>query len=130
MAGGTMTSGVATEGSRYDVVKLSFALSLVIAALAAFYYFNEHSLLLRTLGLLFVVGVAGTLAFHTDRGREVWGYFKESQVEVRKVVWPTRQDAFRVTLFVLAMVLVVASILWLLDALFGWLMQWLTGHRG
>lgn len=130
MAGGTMTGGVEAEGSRYDVFKLGIALTLVIAALGAFYYFNEHSLLLRTMGLLAVAGVVAALAFQTERGREMWGFFKEAQIEVRKVVWPTRQESFRVTLFVLGMVLVVASILWLLDALLGWLVQWLTGHGG
>lgn len=125
-----MTSGVAAESSRYDIFKLGLALILVLAALAVFYYFSDHSLLLRTVGLLAVGGVAGTLAFQTARGREIWSFFKEAQIEVRKVVWPTRQESFRVTLFVLAMVIVVALFLWLLDAVLGWLVQWLTGHRG
>ncbi|MFH0352508.1 MAG: preprotein translocase subunit SecE [Chromatiales bacterium] len=98
--------------------------------MAAFYFYSDQSLLLRVVGLLAVGGVAGTLALQTAQGRDVWGFFKEAQIEVRKVVWPTRQETTRMTLIVIAMVIAMAAILWLLDAMLAWLVQWLTGQRG
>jgi len=113
-----------------DVFKLALALLLVTGAMAAFYFYSDQSLLLRVVGLLAVAGVAGALALQTTQGRDVWGFFKEAQIEVRKVVWPTRQETTRMTLIVIAMVIAMAAILWLLDTLLAWLVQWLTGHRG
>ena len=51
-------------------------------------------------------------------------------VELRKVVWPTRQETIQTTLIVVAMVVVAALILWGLDKVFFWLVAWLTGQRG
>ncbi len=113
-----------------DVFKLALALLLVTGAMGAFYFYSDQSLLLRVVGLLAVAGVAGALALQTAQGRDVWGFFKEAQIEVRKVVWPTRQETTRMTLIVIAMVIAMAAILWLLDTLLAWLVQWLTGARG
>ena len=54
---------------------------------------------------------------------------KEAQLEVRKVVWPTRQETVRMTLIVVLMVVTVAAFLWVLDAGLSWLVQWLTGQE-
>lgn len=118
------------QESKGDAFKLALALLLVTGAMAAFYFYSDQSLLLRVVGLLAVGGVAGALALHTAQGRDIWGFFKEAQIEVRKVVWPTRQETTRMTLIVIAMVIAMAAILWLLDALLAWLVQWLTGTRG
>jgi preprotein translocase subunit SecE len=52
---------------------------------------------------------------------------KEAQVEVRRVVWPTRQEVNQTTLVVVAVVLVMAVILWGLDSLLGWLASLIIG---
>ena len=76
-----------------------------------------------------MVSVAG-LMFTTQLGQAVWAFMKESKQEVRKIVWPTRDETVRTTLLVVAMVIVVGLILWLLDtALFGGV-RWLTGQGG
>ena len=50
------------------------------------------------------------------------------QIEVRKVVWPTRQETIQTTLIVVVMVIIVAIILWLLDMFLGWSIGLLMGH--
>jgi len=64
------------------------------------------------------------------QGRELAGFFRESQNEVRRVVWPTRQETVQTTLIVLATVVVVACVLWLFDAFLGRAVRWLTGIGG
>ncbi len=115
--------------SNLDAVLLGVCALLVAGALGAFYYFSEQSLLLRVVGLLAVVGLVLALGFRTQQGRDIWAFTKEAQIEVRKVVWPTRQETGRMTLIVVAMVVVVAGILWMLDAGLSWLVQWLTGQE-
>lgn len=45
-------------------------------------------------------------------------YFRESRGELRKVTWPTRDEAWRLTLIVLGVTFAFAIFLWGVDALF------------
>ncbi len=122
-----MDSKAELQGSTSDLVKLVAALLLVTSAIAGFYYYADQSLLVRVLGLSVAMGIAIAIAFKTDRGQQLWGFFREAQIEVRKVVWPRRDETVKATLLVLSMVVVVAIFLWLLDLLLGWIVQTLTG---
>jgi preprotein translocase subunit SecE len=120
-----------------DIVKQVFAVVFVVAGVAAFYYFStDHSyfkevrLLYRVLGLVFIVLMALGMMLTTDVGRSVWSFVLESKQEVRKVVWPTREETMRTTLLVFAMVFIVSLILWLLDMFLFWGVRLLTGQGG
>ncbi len=125
-----MTSKAQAQGSTMDTVKLALALVIVTTAIAAFYYFADASLLVRVLALLGAAGAAGFVALQTDKGRQLAGFVREAQTEVRKVVWPTRQESVQTTLVVLAVVVVVALFLWGLDAFLGWAVKMLMGLGG
>ena len=62
-----------------------------------------------------------------DQGKRFIAFAKESRVEIRKVVWPTRQETQQTTLVVVAIVLIAALILWALDSLLGWLVSIVIG---
>jgi preprotein translocase subunit SecE len=113
---------------KLDTFKLGLALLILIAALVGFYFYADEALLYRVIGLLVAVGISVGIALQTEKGREVWGYFHDAQIEVRKVVWPTRQETVQTTLLVIGMVIVVAIILWLLDMFLGWSIGLLMGH--
>ena len=120
-----------------DIVKQVFSVILVIAGIAAFYYFSaDHSyfkevrLLYRVLGLVAVMLMVFSMVLTTDLGRSVWSFALESRQEVRKVVWPTRDETVRTTLLVFAMVFIVGLILWLLDMFLFWGVRYLTGQGG
>ncbi len=125
-----MNSTVETTGGKLDTFKLGLALLILIAALAGFYVYADETLLYRVIGLLAAVGISVGIALQTDKGREIWGYFHDAQIEVRKVVWPTRQETVQTTLLVIGMVIIVAIILWLLDMFLGWSIGALMGHGG
>ena len=120
-----------------DIVKQVISVILVVAGVAAFYYFStDHSyfkevrLLYRVLGLIVIVLMALGMMLTTDLGRTVWNFMLESKQEVRKVVWPTREETMRTTLLVFAMVFIVGLILWLLDMFLFWGVRLLTGQGG
>lgn len=126
-----MNSTVETTGGKLDTFKLGLALLILIAAIVGFYQFvDQYDLLYRVLGLLAAIGVSVAIALQTDKGREIWGYFHDAQIEVRKVVWPTRKETVNTTLLVIGMVIIVAIILWLLDMFLGWSIGSLMGHGG
>ena len=113
-----------------DIVKQVFSVILLIAGVAGFYYFSGYSTLYRVIGVLVMVIAVLVLMLTTNIGRNVWGFFLESRQEVRKVVWPTRDETTRTTMLVIAMVFTVGIILWLLDMFLFWGVRLLTGQGG
>ncbi len=125
-----MSTKVGVQESRGDTVKLALALLLLGAGVFGFYYFAEQSTLYRVLGLLAVAIVAVAVAYQTMQGRRAWSFVQDSRTEVRKVVWPTRNETMQTTLIVLLLVMVVCVILWALDAFLNWGFRALTGAAG
>ncbi len=115
------------ESSSLDTVKLALAVFLLAGGIGAFYYYEEQLLWLRVLGLLVVAGVAVAIAVQTVVGRRIWSFAADSRAEVRKVVWPTRQETIQMTLVVFAMVLVMGIILWLVDMMLMNIVRAVTG---
>ncbi len=125
-----MKSKAETRHSPLDSLKWATAIALAAVGVAGFYLFSDQLLIVRVIGLLALVGGAGGILFTTQRGRAVWSFAKGARQELRKVVWPTRQETLQTTLIVGAVVIVVALLLWLLDMLLFWLVGMITGHGG
>lgn len=122
-----MVTKTEQQGSALDTAKLMLSLLVLIAGIIGFYYFKEESQLLRVLGILAVAVVAFLIAATTMVGKRSLGFAKDARVEVRKVVWPTRQETTQTTIAVLVMVLIVAIMLWLIDMFLGWSVRSLLG---
>lgn len=125
-----MSSNIETVNVKFDTLKLAIAVLVAISTIAGFYVFSEQSFLLRLGGL--VIGVAASIgiALQTEKGRSLWIFFQDSQIEVRKVVWPTRQETLQTTMIVILVVIIVSIILWLLDMFLGWSVRSLMGQGG
>jgi len=79
---------------------------------------------------LLVGGVAVAVAMQTEAGRRLWQFAGDARSEVRKVVWPTRQETMQTTLVVIVMVLILGIILWLFDMMLMGILRFLTGQGG
>jgi preprotein translocase subunit SecE len=115
-----MNSKIEAGSNRLDSVKWFVVAVLITAGVGGNAYFGGQSLLYRVIALLVLAVAAVAVALQTTKGIEFWKLAKEARVEIRKVVWPTRQEATQTTLIVFAFVLVMALILWGLDTLVGW----------
>jgi preprotein translocase subunit SecE len=115
-----MNSKSEAEGGRLDSVKWLLVVLLVAAGVVGNVYFGGQSLLYRVIALLVLAALAAFVALQTAQGAAFWQLAKEARIEIRKVVWPTRQEAMQTTLMVFAFVLLTALILWGLDSLIGW----------
>jgi preprotein translocase subunit SecE len=114
---------VETAASKFDTAKWVVVIALVAVAVVGNSYFAEQSLLYRVLGILVISAVAGLIALQTAKGVAFWTLVKGSRTEIRKVVWPTRQETVQTTMIVVAFVILVALLLWGLDSFFGWLVS-------
>ncbi len=125
-----MSANLGEQGSRSDLIKLIAAGVLVAIGIYGFYEFAEYSILLRVLGLLAVGVAAVAVIMQTQPGRKAWDFVVEAKTEVRKVVWPTRQETIQTTLVVLGMVVLMGLVLWLFDMLLLTAVRTLTGQGG
>jgi preprotein translocase subunit SecE len=114
---------VETTASRFDAVKWTVVVVLLAVAIVGNSYYGEESLLYRVLGIIAIAGVAGLVALQTAKGAAFWVLIKGSRTEIRKVVWPTRQETVQTTMIVVGFVLLVALLLWGLDSFLGWLVS-------
>ncbi|WP_306582511.1 preprotein translocase subunit SecE [Dokdonella sp.] len=103
-----------------DIAKLTLAAALLVAGIGAYYFFDGWNGWAR-LGV-FVLGLvaAAAVAAFTAVGRATRGYLSESQFELRKVVWPTRDQTLRITLATIVVVVILSLLLGLIDLILKW----------
>lgn len=122
-----MNAKAEAKDSRFDLLKWLVAVALVVVGVVGNQYFSAEPLLYRVLVLLVLAAVAGFVALQTVKGQSFFALAKEARTEIRKVVWPTRQETTQTTLIVVAVVLVMALLLWGLDSFLGWIVSLIVG---
>ena len=125
-----MNTKVETVAVKLDILKLFIAVLILVAAVAGFYIFADQSQLLRVVGLLAATAVAIGIALQTEKGRTLWAFIQDAQVEVRKVVWPTRQETLQTTGIVIIAVIFFAIVLGILDWGLGAAIESIIGQGG
>jgi preprotein translocase subunit SecE len=113
--------------SRFDLVKWLVVVLLIVVGVVGNQYYSAQPILYRVLALLVIAAVAAYVGLQTGKGKAFFVLAKEARAEIRKVVWPTRQETTQTTLIVVAVVLVMALLLWGLDSLLGWLVSLIVG---
>ena len=116
------------EPNPLDTAKLAIALAILLGGLVAFYYYGDASKLFRVGGIIGSVAVAAAIALQTAKGRQVSTFIREANIEVRKVVWPTRQETVQTTMVVMIVGVIFAILLWILDLMLGGLVQFAIGR--
>lgn len=97
------------------------AVAIVIAALVLYYTLIDQGYWIRLGALLGGIALAIVLMIFSADGKRFIAYSKDCWLEVKKVVWPSRQESTRMTLVVFGFVLIMALFLWLIDKLVEWL---------
>ncbi len=122
-----MTANTEEKIYRLDSLKWILVVAIIAAGVVGNSHFSAESILYRALGLLALAAVALFVAVQTAKGAAISEVVRGALVELRKVVWPTRQETNQTTLIVVAVVFVTSIILWLLDTLFGFIVSSLIG---
>jgi preprotein translocase subunit SecE len=111
----TKAENVSTQTSAGDILKYVIAFALVAGGIFAYSWFNQWNGVLRGLVAFGGILLGGVVFMLTAKGRQLKDFFSESVFEIRKVVWPTRQEAWKVTWVVMVVVVIISLILWLFD---------------
>jgi len=110
--------------SNPDQWKTILAVLILVAGLAL-YYVNPlgFNTLTKVLVTLVVFAVAVTVFVKSNQGDRFVHFLKETRIELRKVVWPTREETIKTTGIIMIAVVIVAIFLWIIDAFFTWGVQ-------
>ncbi|MEM1243282.1 MAG: preprotein translocase subunit SecE [Pseudomonadota bacterium] len=103
---------------------------LVLGGIVANVYYDNIALPIRIIAWLILAIVVLFIAYYTNFGKKSWQFLLDAKMELRKVVWPTRQEAVQTSMLVIAMVIVMALILWGVDSVLLWAVGTLTGQSG
>lgn len=125
-----MNAQTETGASALDKVKLLLAIAVLISGIGAYYYYPDMSVVIRAGGVLASVVIAIVIVMQTAMGRDMWQFIQTSRVELRKVVWPSRQDTTQTTLAVIVFVIILGVFFWGLDMGLLWVTKTLTGQGG
>ena len=118
----TTSSHVETVSTGADKAKLAVSVLLVVGAVVAFYVLGKQDLWLRVLVLLVLLGAAVFTFFTAEAGKQLIAFGRDSVREVKKVVWPARNEALQMTGYVFAFVFVMALFMWLTDKTLEWVL--------
>jgi preprotein translocase subunit SecE len=111
-----------------DIVKLVVAAALAIGSTVAFYWFaDQWPMWARVLLVLAGLGGGIAVALTSAPGMQFKKFLRDSQIEVRKVVWPTRQETWQTTLIVAVAVLIIGILIWIIDMILSWIVRMMMG---
>lgn len=98
--------------SAADIVKYAVSLLLVVAGLVIWWWFaGQWATPLRAFAVVAGLVAGAALFLTTGKGRDTREFLAEARFEMRKVVWPTRQEALRTTWVVMIVVTIVSLVL-------------------
>jgi len=113
-----------------EVVKWCVVVALIGGGVYANAYFEAVAWALRAACGIVIVCAALAVALFTVQGQRAWVFAKSAKAELRKVVWPTRNEVVQSTVMVVVVVVATAVVLWGIDTLFLNGVGWLVGQRG
>jgi preprotein translocase subunit SecE len=122
-----VSSKIEATESKLDGLKWLVVVVLVAAGVVGNSIYADQSLLYRVIAMLVIAGMAGFVGFQTAKGAAFFAHMKESKNEIRKVVWPTRQETGQTTMMVVGVVIIIGILLWGLDTFLGWVVSSVIG---
>jgi preprotein translocase subunit SecE len=111
-------------------VLMALSVLVLLAGIVAFYWFDEQALPVRILMVVVGLAAGAGLMWFTWYGREFWQFVLAARIELRKVVWPERDETVKTTYVVFGFAIVMGLFFWLLDMGLTFLTRLLGGQAG
>ena len=128
-----MTTSVDTkvqDAGGADTVKLVVAILLVIGGVAGYYVLGAQPVWMRWLAVAAGLILAGVVIAFSRYGTALKQFWADSRVELRKIVWPNRQETGMTTLVVMVFLVIAGLFFWGVDLVLAWATRALTGQGG
>jgi preprotein translocase subunit SecE len=125
-----MTEQVQESVTAVDVAKLAAGVAILAGGIAAFYLLGDLPIWLRWIIVLAALVAGAFVGLQSHQGKTFSAFVQSSRIELRKVVWPNRQETMQVTLVVFVMIIVLGLFFWGVDTLLGVATRWFTTRGG
>lgn len=125
-----MTEQAESAPGVLDTAKLVAAVAILVGGIASFYLLGDLPTVVRWLIVLAALAAGIVVALQSAQGRTFWQFVQGSRIELRKIVWPTRQETMQTTLVVVVAILALGIFFWVLDWILGSVTAALTGGQG
>jgi preprotein translocase subunit SecE len=103
------------------------AVLVAVGGVVAYYFLDGQPDFLRMLAVIVALVIAAFIAYQSQQGRNLFAFLKASDLERRKVVWPTRTETMQTTLIIGVVTLLVSIVLFGMDTFFAWMVRLLIG---
>lgn len=110
-----MTVQEQAPSSSFDTIKWILATIALAGAVYANHALVDGSVLIRVGVIIALIAVGIGIGFSTAKGQAGLIFAKESRIEARKVVWPTRAETIQTTLIIVVAVALISLLLYVLD---------------
>ena len=111
-------------------MKLVVAILLVIGGVAGYYVLGNQAAWLRWLAVAAGIVLGAVVIAVSKYGTALKQFMADSRIELRKIVWPSRQETGMTTLVVFVFLLIAGVFFWGLDLALAWATRALTGQGG
>ena len=118
----------APEPGTADKLQLGVAVAIALAGIVGYYLLGTQALWVRWLVQVASLVLAAVVVAFTAYGAEFRRFVELARIELRKVVWPTRQETLQTTVVVFVFVIVAGAFFWALDLVLAWATKFLTGQ--
>ena len=119
-----------SESGVLDIIKLLISAVVLVGGLYSYYYYVEVSLPLRVLMVLGGLALGIGIALTSAQGLRLRAFVQGARVEIRKVVWPTKQETTQTAIAVFVFTLIMALFFWALDSLLLYITRSMVGSAG
>ena len=119
-----------SESGVLDIIKLLISAVVLVGGLYSYYYYIEVSQPLRVLMVLGGLALGIGIALTSAQGLRLRAFVQGARVEIRKVVWPTKQETTQTAIAVFVFTLIMALFFWALDSLLLYVTRSMVGSAG
>ena len=113
-----------------DQALVWLSITVLLAGIVAFYWYDEMALYFRVAMVIAGLAASFGLVWFTWYGREFWQFTQAARIELRKVVWPEREETIKTTYVVFGFAVLMGLFFWLLDMVLTYLTRLLSGQAG
>lgn len=123
-----MSKSVESQVKKESSIVMMVSILIVLGSFVLYYQdpLGLNTTLYKVLVLLVGLVLAAFVFFKAPQGVRLNAFTKETKIELRKVVWPTRDETVKTTGMIMVAVVIVAIFLWIVDAILTWAVQLLT----
>ena len=123
-----MSKSVESQVKKESSIVMMVSILIVLGSFVLYYQdpLGLNTTLYKVLVLLAGLVLAAFVFFKAPQGIRLSSFTKETKIELRKVVWPTRDETVKTTGMIMVAVVIVAIFLWIVDAILTWAVQLLT----